>query len=287
MTQRTWFITGVNSGFGRLMTEQLLECGERVAGTVRDFAPMADLQARYGEQLWLAELDVTDTAAIRDVVGAAFAELGRIDAVVSNAGYGLFGAAEEATDDQLLHQLNTNLIGSIQLVRAVLPHLRQQGGGRIIQLSTMGGQATFPGGSLYHAGKWGIEGFIESVGQEVAVFNIGCTLVEPGGARTDFRYRSSRLTPKLDAYDVSPASMARRMIEEGSSVPPGDPARMVAAMIATVDQHPAPKRLALGGDAYTVMHKQLSDRLAALEAQQELAFSTDFPQAPPRHSLTT
>jgi NAD(P)-dependent dehydrogenase (short-subunit alcohol dehydrogenase family) len=277
MTQRTWLITGVNSGFGRHMTEQLLARGDRVAGTVRNMAAMDDLKARHGNLLWLADLDLTDTPAIRHVVDKAFDELGKIDVVVSNAGYGLIGAAEEATDEQVLHQINTNLIGSIQLVRAALPHLRRQGGGRIIQLSTVGGQAAFPGGSLYHAGKWGIEGFIDAVGQEVAPFNIGCTIVEPGGARTDFRYRSSRLTPKIDAYDASPASMARRMIEEGKSVPIGDPAKMVEIMIDSVDQSPAPKRIALGSDAYTVMHKQLSDRLATLEAQKDLAFSTDFP----------
>lgn len=276
MTQRTWFITGVNSGFGRQMTEQLLARGDRVAGTVRNLAAMDDLKARYTDRLWLAQLDVTDLPAIRRVVDLAYKELGRVDVVVSNAGYGLFGAAEEMTDEQVVHQINTNLLGSIQLVRAALPHLREQGGGRIIQLSTMGGQAAFPGGSLYHAGKWGIEGFIDAVAQEVAPFNIGCTLVEPGGARTDFRYRSSQLAPKMAAYDISPASMARKMIEEGTSIPPGDPAKMVKIMIDSVDQVPAPKRIALGRDAYTVMHKQLSERLAELEAQKELAMSTDF-----------
>jgi NAD(P)-dependent dehydrogenase (short-subunit alcohol dehydrogenase family) len=240
-------------------------------------AAMDDLKARHGDLLWLAELDLTDTPAIRRVVDRAFDELGKIDALVSNAGYGLFGAAEEMTDEQVMHQISTNLIGSIQLVRAALPHLRRQGGGRIMQLSSMGGQAAFPGGSLYHAGKWGIEGFIDAVGLEVAPFNIGCTLIEPGGARTDFRYRSAQLAPKIDAYDASPASMARRVLEEGTSLPPGDPAKMVAIMIDSADQTPAPKRIALGGDAYTVMHKQLSERLAALEAQKAVAFSTDFP----------
>ena len=275
--KRSWFITGVNSGFGRHMTEQLLARGDRVAGTVRDLDSMADLKAHHGDALWLARLDLTDTPAIREVVDLAFRELGRIDVVVSNAGYGLFGAAEEMTDEQIAHQIDTNLLGSIQTVRAALPHLRHQGGGRIIQLSTMGGQAVFPGGSLYHAGKWGIEGFIDAVGLEVAVFNIGCTLVEPGGARTNFRYQSAQLSPKLEAYDVSPARMAHRTIEDGTSQPIGDPVKMAEIMIASVDQEPAPKRLALGSDAYNVMHKQLSDRLAALEAQKELAFSTDFP----------
>lgn len=272
---RTWLITGVNSGFGKEMTEQLLARGDRVAGTVRNEAALAELKARHGDALWLAQLDLTDMAGIRTVVDRAFAELGRIDVVVSNAGYGLFGAAEETGDEDVQHQIATNLLGPIQLIRAVLPHLRAQGGGRILQLSTVGGQAAFPGASLYHAGKWGIEGFVDALSREVAVFGIGCTLVEPGGARTNFRYGGSRLAPRIAAYDASPASHARRMIEEGTSVPPGDPAKMVAHMIASVDQQPAPLRLALGGDAWTAMRAQLADRLAALDAQKELAFSTD------------
>jgi NAD(P)-dependent dehydrogenase (short-subunit alcohol dehydrogenase family) len=124
MTQRTWLITGISSGFGRHMSEQLLARGERVAGTVRKLAAVADLKARYGDQLWLAQLDVTDTAAVRRTVDAAYAALGRIDVVVNNAGYGLFGAAEEVTDEQIVQQIQTNLIGSIQVARAALPHLR-------------------------------------------------------------------------------------------------------------------------------------------------------------------
>ncbi|NWA03855.1 hypothetical protein [Pseudomonas gingeri] len=139
----------------------------------------------------------------------------------------------------------------------------------LLQLSSVGAKAVFPGGSLHHATKWGIE-------VEVRVFGIGCTLVEPGGARTRFRYGSARLGPKNDAYDVSPASYARRMIEDGTVMPIGDPAKMVRLMIESVDQHPAPKRLALGSDSFMVMHKQLSERLAELEAQRGLAFSTDW-----------
>ncbi len=211
------------------------------------------------------------------MVDRAWSAFGRIDVVVSNAGYGLMGAAEELTDEMIEHQLDTNLLGSIQLIRAALPHLRAQGGGRILQLSSMGGQVTFPGGSLYHATKWGIEGFVEAVAQEVAVFNIGCTLVEPGGARTDFIHRSARQAPMLDAYDASPARMVSRILSDATYVSLGDPAKMVDAMIASVEQDPAPRRIALGSDAYQLMHAQLSERLAALEAQRELACSTDFP----------
>jgi len=275
--QRTWLITGANSGFGREMTQQLLARHDRVAATVRNPDSLRNLRERYGDALWVGTLDMTDGPAIRKMVDAAFAATGRIDVVVSNAGYGLFGAAEELTDEQLEHQLDTNLLGSIRLLRAALPHLRQQGGGRILQLSTVGGQAAFPGASAYHASKWGIEGFVDALAQEVGVFGIGCTLVEPGGARTGFRYQGSRLAPGLDAYAASPASHARKMIEDGTSVPIGDPARMVELMIASVDQQPAPRRLALGSDAWQAMHKQLSERLAQLEAQKDIAFSTDAP----------
>lgn len=275
MQGRTWLITGVNSGFGKEMMEQLLARGERVAGTVRSPEAAAALKARHGDALWLAHLDLTDMAGIRIVVERAFAELGRVDVVVSNAGYGLFGAAEELGDEDVQHQIATNLLGPIQLIRAALPHLRAQGGGRILQLSTVGGQAAFPGASLYHAGKWGIEGFVDALSREVAVFGIGCTLVEPGGARTNFRHGSARLAPRIAAYDASPANHARRMLEEGTSVPPGDAAKMVAHMIASVDAQPAPLRLALGGDGWTAMRTQLAERLAALDAQKDIAFSTD------------
>ena len=188
MAQRTWLITGVNSGFGRIMTEKLLECGDRVAGTVRKLDTMNDLNTKYGDRLWLASLDMTDAPAIKQVVDKAFADLGTIEVIVSNAGYGLFGAAESLSDEQVIHQIGTNLVGPIQLVRSALPYMRKQGGGRIIQLSTYGGQAALPGGSLYHASKWGVEGFFDSLAQELAPFKIGVTIVEPGGARTNFRF---------------------------------------------------------------------------------------------------
>jgi NAD(P)-dependent dehydrogenase (short-subunit alcohol dehydrogenase family) len=278
MTQRTWLITGVNSGFGRLMTEALLEGGDRVAGTVRRLDAMNDLKAKYGERLWLANLDMTDLPAIRSVVNKAFAELGTIDVIVSNAGYGLFGAAEELSDEQVAHQLSTNLFGPIQLIRAALPHLRAQGGGRIIGLSTYGGQAALPGGSLYHASKWGLEGFLDSIAQELAPFKIGVSIIEPGGARTNFRFGGAQLGAQLEAYKGTPAAMVHTMIKDTSRLPPGDPAQMAKVIIGSVDQNPAPKRIALGSDAYGAIHKALTDRLSALEAQRELAFSTDFPK---------
>jgi NAD(P)-dependent dehydrogenase (short-subunit alcohol dehydrogenase family) len=277
MTQRTWFITGVNSGFGRAMTERLLDGGDRVAGTVRALDTVKDLSDKYGENFWVETLDLKDTADIRPVVDKAFTDLGTVDVVINNAGYGLFGAAEELTDEQVEHAIDTNLLGSIQVIRAALPHLRAQGGGRIIQISTFGGQAALPGGSMYHATKWGIEGFADAVGQEVAPLGIGVTIVEPGGARTEFRYGSAKLGPAIAAYASSPASFARTMIESGTQLSPGDPAKMAAAIIASADESPAPKRIVLGTDSFTMITGALTARLADVQSQKEFASTTDYP----------
>ena len=275
MAQRTWFITGVNSGFGRLMTEKLLERGDHVAGTARKLEQMDDLKARYGDALWLTHLDLTDVPAIRKAVDAAFAHFGKIDVVINNAGYGLFGAAEELTDDQIRHQIDTNLIGSIQIIRAALPHLRGQGAGRIIQVSSTGGQYAFPSFSLYHATKWGIEGFIESVAQEIRPFGIECTIAEPGANGTGFA--SGMISPPaMDVYDQTPSGDVRRAIANNAFPMPGDPAKAAQSIIDSADRSPAPLRLQLGSDTYTLVRSALQDRLAALEAGKETALAADI-----------
>lgn len=277
MPQRTWFITGVSSGFGRQLSEQLLERGDRVVGTVRDTSKVADLLERYADAFHAETLDVTDTAAIREVVERSFSRLERIDVIVSNAGYGLFGAAEELSDEQIDRMIATNLVGSIQLIRAVLPHLRALGGGRIIQISSYGGKVAFPGNSMYHVTKWGIEGFVESVAQEVASFGIGMTIVEPGGARTEFRYDSAKVAELMPIYDDTPAHGFLRILDLEKGLAPGDPARMAARIIESVDVEPAPLRLVLGSQALESTLTTLRERIAGFEAQTELAASTDFP----------
>lgn len=274
---RTWLITGVSSGLGRGLAEQLLAAGERVVGTVRRPAAVADLVERHPGTFRAPVLDVTDADAVVRVVDEAAAELGRLDVVVANAGYGLFGAAEELTDAQVRHVVDTNLLGSIRLVRAALPHLRAQRGGRIIQVSSYGGQVAFAGNSMYHATKWGIEGFAESVAQEVAAFGIGVTIVEPGGARTAFRYGSAQVAAPLPAYAGTPARAFERMLDADNGLAPGDPARMAAAIIASVDAEPAPLRMVLGSQALEATVTVLRARVAGFEAQRELAASTDLP----------
>ncbi len=256
------------------MTRLLLARGDRVAGAARHMAALDELKAQYGDRLWLATLDVTATQDLRRVMKEAFTALGRIDVVVSNAGYGLFGAAEEVADDQIVRQIDTNLIGSIQLIRAVLPFLRAQGGGRIIQVSSAGGQVAYPNFSLYHATKWGIEGFVEATAQEVAPFGIEFTIAEPGPTKTDFG-KSMISPPRLPEYEQTPAGDIRRLILSGTFSIKGDAVRTAQAMIDSVDQRPAPRRLALGSNAYEDIHAALSARLAALKAQREIAYSAD------------
>ncbi|CAN5568587.1 SDR family oxidoreductase [soil metagenome] len=268
----TWFITGTSTGFGRLLTEQLLDRGDRVAATLRRPEVLDDVKARYGEQLWIARLDVTDTAAVRQVVDQAFHDLGRIDVVVNNAGYGLFCAVEEAGDDQIRDVLDTNVIGSMQVIRAALPHLRAQGGGRILQVSSAGGQTTYPNFSYYHASKWAIEGFVETVAQEVAPFGIGMTIVEPGATGTSFA-ASLVTAPLMPEYDNTPAGDTRRAIADGSFELSGDPHKMVQAIISSTGQQHAPLRLALGKDTYTDVRASLTRRLEALEAQKAVALA--------------
>jgi NAD(P)-dependent dehydrogenase (short-subunit alcohol dehydrogenase family) len=277
MIARTWLITGVSSGFGRELTSQLLNRGDRVIGTVRDTSKIADLTDSYPDTFIAEMLEMTDRTAVRRLVDRAFEQAGRVDAIVSNAGYGLFGAAEELSDDQVDHIIATNLTGSITLIRAALPHLRSQGGGRIIQMSTYGGQVAFPGNSLYHATKWGIEGFCEAVAAEVAPFGIGITIVEPGGARTEFRYGSARVADLIPEYDSTPAHAFLRMLDPANGLAPGDPARMAARIIDSVDIEPAPLRMMLGSQALESTLDTLRQRIDDFEQQTDLAASTDFP----------
>lgn len=180
------------------------------------------------------------------------------------------------SDEQITHQINTNVIGSIQVTREVLPHLRAQGGGRILQLSSALGQVALPAMSIYSASKWAMEGFFESLVQEVAPFNIQVTLVEPGGARTNFSGSSASMGEVMEVYGNTPLGYMRKMAIENSNQAKGDPVKMAKAMIAAADAEVPPLRLLLGSDAYEFVHKSLTSRLATLEAQKDIAYSTDI-----------
>lgn len=271
---KTWFITGTSTGLGRLLTERLLARGDSVIATLRRPGALDDLQARYGEQLRIVMLDVTDTAATRAALKQAFDQAGRIDVLVNNAGYGLFGVAEAVSDAQIERQIATNLTGSIQLIRAALPYLRAQGGGRIVQISSEGGQIAYPNFSLYHATKWGIEGFIESVAQEVATFGIDFLIIEPGPTATSFATGLDQAAP-LPCYENTPASEMRRAIASGDFAIKGDAAKTVEAIILTADLPAPPLRLALGSTAYQSISKALAARRKELEENKPLTLSAD------------
>ena len=271
---KTWFITGTSSGLGRLLAERLLQRGDRVVATLRREGALDDLKIQYEDRLQVLTLDVTDIRAVHTNIAAAFEAMGRIDVVVNNAGYGLFGAAEEVTDEQIERQIATNLTGSIQVIRAALPHLRRQGGGRIVQISSEGGQIAYPNFSLYHATKWGIEGFVESVAKEVAPFGIDFVIVEPGPTSTQFGAGLDHAVP-MPEYDDTPAGDVRRAIASNSFAIRGDAGKTVAAMIVAADSAHPPLRLTLGGGAYDSISAALAERLKMLEAQKDIAFSAD------------
>ena len=274
---KTWFITGTSTGLGRVLTEKLLEQGHRVAATLRKPEAINDLKDKYGDKLWIAKLDVTDTAEINTVVKRAFDELGTIDVIANNAGYALFCAAEEAADEQIRQQIDTNILGSVMVIRAALPYLRAQGSGRILQFSSAGGQTTYPNFSYYHLTKWAVEGFCDTFAKEVAPLNIGVTIVEPGAHQTSF---GSAMTtaPVMEAYDATPAGDVRRAIASNSFPIRGDVDKTVQAVIDSLEVSPAPLRLALGGDAYRDVRASLVARLESLDQQKDLALASELPE---------
>ena len=271
---KTWLITGVSSGFGYEMTKILLEKGDTVIGTVRNTAKVENLIKQYPDTFDCRLLDVTDVAAVQQTVKESFEKYGKIDVVVSNAGYGLFGCVEELSDEEINHIIATNLVGSIQLLKSSIPYMRKQGGGRMIQMSSYGAQVAYQANSMYHATKFGIEGFCEALAQEVAQFNIGVTMVEPGGARTEFRYGSAKVAKLMPEYESCHGFL--NMLDASKGLAPGDPVKMAERIIESVDKTPAPLRMVLGSQALDATITRLKERVADYGTQTELAASTDI-----------
>ena len=272
----TWLITGANSGFGKHITEALLARGDRVAALVRRPETLDEIDAGGNDEgLVRLRMDLSDEATIGDAVERAFADLGRIDVVLSNAGYGTFSAIEELSPTQIRRQVETNLIGTMLLVRSVLPYLRRQGGGRVIQVSSEGGRIAYPGFSTYHASKWGQEGFIEAVAQEVAPFGIGMSLVEPGPTGTNFRSGVDMGEPLAD-YDASPvAGLRERLISGGFGVTYGDPHAIAHAIIALAESEEMPLRVPMGSVAWENINREAHARIALLSTQRDAAYACD------------
>src|ERR1700737_3742330 len=208
MASKVWFITGTSKGFGRVWTEAALARGDRVAATARDVKTLAPLGERYADQVSAITLGVLEKGAVAAAIGQAHTRFGRLDVVVNNAGYGLFGTVEEVSEAEARAQIETNLFGALWVTQAALPIMRAQGSGHIIQVSSIGGVNAFPTVGLYHASKWGLEGFSQSLAAEIAGFGIKVTIVEPGGFATDWGGPSAQRATQMPAYDGARAIVA-------------------------------------------------------------------------------
>lgn len=257
---RVWFVTGSSKGFGREFVLAALERGDKVAATARNTDTLSDLVEEYGDAVLPIRLDVTDRDQVFAAVKAAHETFGRLDVVINNAGYGLFGAVEEITDQQLRDQLDVNLFGVLHVTQAVLPILREQGSGHIIQISSIGGLVAFPNLGGYHASKWALEALSDSLAQEVAGFGIKVTLVEPGGFDTDWSTASAVVADAQPQYAPLHAGMAA---QRANTVQP-KPVGFGAAILKVVDAETAPRRVLFGEMATQAVPYLLNERLAEL-----------------------
>jgi NAD(P)-dependent dehydrogenase (short-subunit alcohol dehydrogenase family) len=273
---RVWLITGTSTGLGRQLADTVIARGERVAATARDVATIKDLAERAPEQVLTARLDVTDEQSIRDAVDATIDRFGRIDVLVNNAGHGLIGALEELTDAQLRAVLDTNVFGVAAVTRAVLPHLRAQRGGHIVQLSSVGGAVGNPGHAAYATSKFALEGMSEALAGEVAPFGIRVSIVEPGPFRTDFFGRSMSFAEPIADYHDTPAGTLRQRGPAQDGNQPNDPVRAAEAIVTLVDRQDSPLRLPLGPEAVTRIRAKLTAQLDDLSAWEDISLNTRF-----------
>lgn len=257
---KTWFITGASRGFGHEWAVAALGRGDRVAATARDASTLDGLVAEFGDAVLPLRLDVTDRAAAFAAVDRARDRFGALDVVVNNAGYGQFGMVEELTEAELRDQLETNLFGAVWVTQAALPHLRAQGSGHIVQVSSIGGVSAFAGIGAYHASKWALEGISQSLAQEVAAFGIHVTLVEPGPFSTDWGGPSARHAAPLPAYDDARTQMTAARAARAAS--PGDPRASAAALLAVVDAPVPPLRVFFGDVSLGIATADYEQRLA-------------------------
>jgi NAD(P)-dependent dehydrogenase (short-subunit alcohol dehydrogenase family) len=267
MATKTWFITGASRGFGREWTIAALRRGDQVAATARDTGTLDDIVAEFGDAILPLALDVTDRGAAFAAVERAHDHFGRLDIVVNNAGYGQFGMVEELSEQELRDQIETNLFGAVWVTQAALPHLREQGSGHFLQVSSIGGISAFPGIGAYHASKWALEGISQALAQEVKEFGLHVTLIEPGGFSTDWAGPSAKHAEVLDAY--APVHEASRRRRAGNQ--PGDPAASAEAVLRIVDADEPPLRVFFGTTPLSVAEKDYESRLATWREWQPVA----------------
>ncbi len=275
---KVWFITGTSSGFGRLLSESLLSLGAQVVATARKPAVLADLAEKYPASVQVLELDVTKPAQIDAAVKDALTRFGRIDVLVNNAGYGLAGGVEEAMESEFMPMFETNVFGLIRVTRAVLPQLRKQRSGHILNISSMAGLVGGAGWGFYNASKFAVEGFSEALAAEVAPLGIKVTIIEPGPFRTDFLGRSGvEAALRIPDYDAT-VGKTREYFNDQAGKQRGDPARAVEAMIAVVESAKPPLHLLLGKLALDRLRGKLDLWDKEIAAWESTTLGADFPE---------
>jgi len=274
---KIWFITGSSRGLGRNLTEAVLESGDKVAATARDINQLSDLVTRFKDQIFPLELDVTNYEQVYSAVKTAAEHFGRIDVLVNNAGFGIIGAAEAYTDQQVRSQLETNLYAPIEITRAVLPYMRKQGSGRILQISSIGGRVGNPGLTMYQAAKFGLSGFTEALAKEVAPLGILVTSVEPGGFRTDWAGASMSYATEIEGYEM--VKQRTDFFKGGKFVAVGDPEKAARVMVDLASHPNPPVHLVLGSEAIGILKNADQSRTEEMEKWIDVSLSTDHNDA--------
>lgn len=272
---QVWLITGSSRGLGRALAEVVLAAGHKLIATARQSAQLSDLKGKYGDQVRLVDLDVTDAAAALDAVRVARDAFGRLDVLANNAGYGNIGSIEDTSLEEFREIIETNLFGVINTTKAALPVMREQGHGHLLQFSSVGGRVGAMGRAPYSAAKWGVEGFSEVLAQEVGPLGIKVTIIEPGGFRTDFAGASTTIREGRPEYDVTVGATARFQ-RDFNGKQPGDPAKAAAVIMQVANMENPPLRLLLGSDAVQRVEPNDVAKLEADRKWRHLSVSTDF-----------
>ena len=274
-TDRVWFITGCSSGLGRALCEAVLRHGDAVVVTARDVRTVADLEKIFPDRAKVVRLDVTDQDSIDAAIDAAMAWKGRIDVLVNNAGFGTVGAIEEIDEDEAHIAFDANFFGVYRVIRAALPHMRKQGSGHILNVSSMIGFVGVGGFAFYSAVKFAVEGLTEALAKEMKPFGIRVTIVAPGPFRTDFRNRGMRMAPQHPAYADSLGGFRKALIETDGTQP-GDPQKAAGLIIEMVNSDNPPLRLPLGEVCMNAMRQKLEAVKQDIDAWEAASRATAF-----------
>jgi NADP-dependent 3-hydroxy acid dehydrogenase YdfG len=266
-SHKIWFITGASRGFGYVWTEAALARGDTVVAAARNIGSLDALTVKYGDRLLPLALDVGNKAAVDGAVQRAHRQFGHIDIAINNAGYGLFGAIEEVSEQEARAQIETNLFGAVWVTQAVLPIMRAQQSGHIIQISSIGGVWAVPTAGFYHASKWGLEGFSQALAAEVKGLGIKITIIEPSGFATEFGTTSAHRAQQLPAYDAARAALAN--IRTASV--PGDPQATASALFRIVDAAEPPLRVFFGAAGLPMIKREYAERIETWERWNDVS----------------